>query len=140
MQKQFILFFILFSVFLPNCEKENVKPGDSDCEGIFCTDIFVSVNILIKHSNDNSPVILTKYKVIRTSDNEDITIKDNDLTDNNGYYVIVNDSSTGLITNKNTEVEFQGYINDSLVVQKLFIVKKDCCHVSLVSGDPVVYI
>ena len=138
MQKQFIIFFILLSVLLPNCEKE--KPSESDCEGILCTDIFKSVTILIKHSSDNSPVLLTNYKVLLTSDNEDITTKDNDLTDNNGYYVIVNDNSTGLIINNNIEVEIKGYINDSLVVQKRFIVKKDCCHVSLVSGDTVVYI
>ena len=140
MQKKFIIFFILLSVLLPNCEKETVRPDDSDCEGILCTMIFMSVNILIKHSTDNSPVLLTNYKVIRISDNVDITIKDNDLTDNNGYYVIVDDSSTGLIKNNIIEVEFQGYINGSLVVQKRFIVKKDCCHVSLVSGDTVVYI
>ena len=140
MQKLLIIFFILLSVLLPNCKKGIVKPSESDCDGIFCTDIFISVNILIKHSSDKSPVLLTSYKVLRTSDNMDITKKDNDLTDNNGYYVIVNDSSTGLIINNNIEVEFQGYINDSLVVQKRFIVKKDCCHVSLVSGDPIVYI
>jgi hypothetical protein len=139
MQKQFFIFFVLLSL-LPNCEKDNKKDNELNCEGVFCTAIFKSVTILIKYSSNNNPVLLTNYIVLRTSDNKVITKSDNNLTDNNGYYTIVNDSSNGLIRNSNTEVEFQGYINNALVIQKRFIVTLDCCHVSLVSGDTVVYI
>lgn len=55
---------------------------------------------------------------IRTSDNIDITQHDSNLNDNNGYYIVVDDASSGLPRNSNTEVEFQGFVNDTLVIQK----------------------
>ncbi len=139
MKNQFI-FIILLSLLSTNCKEDNTTKGDLDCEDIACTEIFVSIRILIKHSADNSPVTLTSYKVIRTSDNKDITRTDNDLTDNNGYYTIVDDITAGLIKNSTMEVEFQGFINNSLTVQKRFIITMDCCHVSLLSGDTIAYI
>ena len=83
---------------------------------------------------------MTNYKVIRITDNKEITKIDNDLSDNNGYYTIVDDSTAGLIKKSTMEVEFQGFINNTLAVQKRFIISIDCCHVSLVSGDTVTYI
>jgi hypothetical protein len=100
-----------------------------------CTEEFRIVPIIIKNSSDNSPVYLTSYKVLRTNDQVDITLPDNNLPDNSGYYTIVNDNSAGLVTNRDTEVEFTGYINDSVVIQRKFVVRRDCCHVSLVSGE-----
>jgi hypothetical protein len=35
---------------------------------------------------------------------------------------------------------FQGYLGTNLVVKKRFGVTADCCHVSLVSGESVIYI
>lgn len=138
--KDLFIYLILLSVLFTNCKKESDPKDELNCEDMPCTMIFVSIKILIKHSNDNTPITLTNYKVIRISDNKDLTKTDNDLTDNNGYYTIVDDNTAGLIKNSTMEVEFQGFINNTLVVQKRFVISMDCCHVSLLSGDTVVYI
>ena len=138
MNKYLTICFIMLSVFFSNCEKETET--ETDCTTVICTMEFRSIMIHIRRSTDNTPVILTSYKVLRTSDNKDITMRDNDLTDNNGYYTIVNDSSEGLTINANTEVEFQGYINNTQVISRKFIVSEDCCHVSYVSGETTAFI
>ena len=138
--KNLFIYLILLSVLFTNCKKESDLKDDLDCEDMPCTEIFVSIKILIKHSNDNTPITLTNYKVIRISDNKDLTKTDNDLTDNNGYYTIVDDNTAGLIKNSTMEVEFQGFINNTLVVQRRFVISMDFCHVSLLSGDTVAYI
>jgi hypothetical protein len=138
--KNLFIYLILLSFLFTNCKKDNNPKDDLDCEDMPCTEIFISIKILIKHSNDNTPVTLTNYKVIRISDNKDFTKTDNDLTDNNGYYTIVDDNTAGLIKNSTMEVEFQGFINNTLAVQKRFIIAMDCCHVSLLSGETVTYI
>ena len=45
-----------------------------------------------------------------------------------------------MLRNSNVEIEFQGYIENSLVIKKQLVVTADCCHVSLVSGETKVYI
>ena len=138
--KNLFILLTLLSVLFSYCEEQIDHKGELDCEDIPCTEIFLSIKILIKHSNDNTPVTLTNYKVTRISDNKDLTKTDNDLTDNKGYYTIVDDNTAGLIKKSTFEVEFQGYINDTLVVKKRYLISQDCCHVSLLSGDTVVYI
>jgi hypothetical protein len=98
------------------------------------------IMVSVKRSSDNSPVVLSDFKVFRVSDNKDITKTDNNLTDNLGYYPLVNDSDTDWLRNKNVEIEFQGYLNNSLQITRRFIVTADCCHVSLVSGESTVFI
>ena len=65
-------YLILIAFLFLNCNRESDTRDDSDCENLMCTEVFVSVNVLIRHSNDNSPVTLTNYKVIRVSDNKDL--------------------------------------------------------------------
>ena len=136
MQRYFVISLILLSVLVLECESDN----KSDCATTLCTMEFRSITILIKQSTDNSPVLLTDFKVYRISDNKDITIKDNNLSDNLGYYPLVNDNGIAILKNKNVEIEFQGYVNNKLVIDKRFVVTADCCHVSLISGDLVFYI
>lgn len=130
-RKLLIFSSILFSFLLLECDDEK----KNDCNITACTDEFRSIAVSIKHISDNSAFILTDYKVIRMSDNKDITFPDINLSDNNGYYQIANDNSIDLFRFNNTEVEFNGYFNDILVIQKRLIITADCCHISLVSGE-----
>jgi hypothetical protein len=101
---------------------------------------FRTIAVLIKHKTDSTLYNLTDYKVTRVSDNEDITIKPNDLFLYNGSYPVTNDNLQHLFRNRDVEVEFTGFVNGSIVIQKRFIVTADCCHISLVEGDTVFYI
>jgi hypothetical protein len=136
MRRHFVIGFILLSVLAFQCENDN----KSDCKNAICTMEFRGISVLIKHSTDSSAVLLTSYKVIRVSDNVDITINDNILDDNRGYYPLVNDNYVTMLSNRDVEIEFQGYIGNILSIKTRFIVTADCCHVSLVSGQSVFYI
>jgi hypothetical protein len=138
MQKYFIITIIFLSALGLRCEKEN--ENKMDCTNVFCTLDFRSIQIQIIKSADSTAFLLTDFKVIRIFDNKDITIKDSDLTDNSGYYQLVNDSEVAMLRNKNVEIEFQGYLNKAIVITRRFVVTADCCHVSLVSGVLVVYL
>ena len=130
-RKLLILSSILASFLLFECDDDN----KTNCEFAICTEEFRTIVVSVKHADNNTPFVLTDYKVMRMADNKDITITDNNLTDNNGYYQIANDSKLDLFKFKNTEVEFNGYLNDNLVIQKRLIITSDCCHISLVEGN-----
>lgn len=136
MLKSLIFSFFILSAIISDCSRAE----KTDCTDVACTMEFRSINILVRLSKDNSAVILSSYKVLRVSDKRDITIADNDLNDNQGYYPLINDSYDEMLRFKDVEVEFQGFIGSQLVVDKRFIVTADCCHISLVSGDTEVYI
>ena len=132
-----LLFILIFTAVLTaNCDHDN----KSDCKVAFCTEEFRYITILIRHSSDSSAVILTDYKVIRISDNKDLTLPDNVLPVNSGYYPLVNDGQLNFLRNNITEIEFQGYIQNIIVIKRHYYVSADCCHVSLVSGEAVSYI
>ncbi len=135
-QKYCTICFTLLSVLLFDCDRDN----KANCALTLCTLEFKYIIIQIKQSTDSSAVQLTGYKVLRVSDNKDITINDNILNDNLGYYPLVNDNERAMLRNINVEIEFQGYIQDTLIIKKHFVVTADCCHVSLVSGEFLFYI
>jgi hypothetical protein len=127
---------ILLAVLILSCERDN----KSDCNNVFCTQEFKTISVLIKHISDSSAVILTTFKVIRVSDNKDISHGNSIIPENYGYYPLVDDSNKEMLRNSNVEIEFQGYLENSLVIKKQLVVTADCCHVSLVSGETTVYI
>jgi hypothetical protein len=117
------------------CKHDN----KSDCTDVFCSQEFTGIFISIKHVCYSTAFALTNYKVTRVSDNKDITIDDWSYIPNE-YYPITDDSELDLFKFKNVEVEFTGYLNNNIVIQKKFIITADCCHVSLVSGATEFYL
>jgi hypothetical protein len=130
-----LFIFCLLAVIISGCDRDN----KTDCAGI-CSDEFRIINVSIKRSSDNSTVVLTSFKVIRVSDSKDITPGKSLIPEDYGFYPLVDDNYQGMLRNRNVEVEFQGYSNNTLIVSKRFIVTADCCHVSLVSDESVIYI
>jgi hypothetical protein len=130
MKRATLIFFL--SLFLFSCEKE---PDFTDCGSINCTLEFRSIVVSLKHASDGSPYRLSDYKVIRTSDNKDITPASDSYARDNGYYPVANDLMTESFKFKNVEVEFKGYLNGALVIEKKFVITADCCHISLVEGE-----
>ena len=136
------MYLILPVIFLlglfPECERDSIDV--IDCTTAICTMEYRSVTVLIKHKEDNSFFQLTDFKVIRVSDRKDITVNHSDIAGTSGYYTVTNDSYTGLFRNKNVEIEFIGFMNNTIVIQKRFIVTADCCHISLVEGEVLFYL
>jgi hypothetical protein len=134
--KRHIFRFLLLIVLILGCDRDK----KSDCTNLLCTDEFRSISVLIKHVSDSSVVVLTNYKVIRVSDNKDISHGNSIIPENYGYYLLVDDTDRDMLRNSNVEIEFQGYIDNTLLIKRHFVVTADCCHISLVSGETVIYI
>jgi hypothetical protein len=134
--KIFLSCSILLSLFLTDCDNDK----SLNCESVPCTAIFKIITITVKHKADSSGYNLTNYKVIRITDSLDLSVTDELFPKNQGLYPVTDDSQRSIFVNKNVEIEFSGYLNDSLVIQKRFIVTSDCCHISLVEGDTKFYI
>jgi len=139
-KKIFAVGLILLPFLFIECEDNRTNHNDTDCYNAICTEEFRSVFISLKHASDNTPFLLTDYKVIRLSDNKDITVNNIYLTDNEGFYPITNDTQTDLFKFRNVEVEFRGYLNNAIVVRQLFIITSDCCHISLVEGNTTIFL
>lgn len=133
--RKYLIIIVFLAVLIFSCDRNK-----SDCKEAVCTDEFRYITFLVRHRSDSSAVILTDYKVIRTSDNKDLTLPDNVLPVNSGYYPLVNDDQLNFLKNSITEIEFQGYIQNNMVIKSRFDIGADCCHVSLVSGDAFSYI
>jgi hypothetical protein len=136
--KIFITFLMLLS--LPGIKCSDRDSDRYNCAASICTEEFRTIVLTIKHSSDNTPFILTDYRVIRIPHAEDITPASNSNSTNNGYYPVANDSQKELFMFMNVEILFKGYLNNDLVVQKRFIVTADCCHISLVDGETSIYL
>ena len=135
-RKLLVLSSILFSFLVFECDDDNRV----NCAVALCTEEFRSIVVSIKHESDSSAFILSDYKVIRVSDGKDLTITDNNLNDNNGYYPVANDLKLDIYKFNNVEVEFEGYLNNAMVIQDRFIITADCCHISLVDGKTILYL
>lgn len=138
MKKYFILFLVIISVLVLQCESDSVQ--QIDCTSAICTTIYLSITVTIKHKTDSTLYHLTDYKVKRVSNNSDVTPNHDNLSGYSGYYPLANDGNIDLYKFKNVEVEFTGYVNNSIVTQERFIVTADCCHISLVEGDVSLFI
>jgi hypothetical protein len=132
-RKIFLSAILLCSLLCPNCE--NQEETDHDCGSAICTQIFMSVVVNLKHATDNSPYLLSNYSVVRLSDNADITPTADSYSTSHGYYPIANDSKLELFKFKNLVIEFKGYLNSNLVIQRQYVITADCCHISLVQGE-----
>jgi hypothetical protein len=140
MKRYFILSLTLFSFLVLGCESDSDSVNETDCTSALCTTEYRSITVTIKNKADSTLYHLTDYKVNRVSNNSDVTPKHDNLSGYSGYYSVANDGNIDLFKFKNVEVEFTGYVNNSIVIQKRFIVTADCCHISLVEGNVSLFI
>ena len=119
---------------------EIILKRTSDCANAACqlTMRIGSIHMTIKRT-DGSDVILTSSKLIRLSDNVIIISSEYPprLPDwpTNLPYRLIDDSYMKELRGKKVMVEFQGFINDKMVVRETFTIGEDCCNVILVSGN-----
>jgi len=131
-----LLSVILISLLTIKCDDDN----RNNCDFAICTEEFRSIVLIIKYNADHSPYLLSDYKIIRMYDNKDITPIIDSFSTSHGYYPIANDMKKELFKFKNVKVEFKGYLNNDLVIQRQFTITADCCHISLVEGKTLILI
>ena len=100
-------------------------------DGIACTEEFRSVTITVNGG------VLDEYFTIRQSTGDTISIDKDTIMGQNIYFVL-NDNFQQAIENKTEDFRFKGFINDTLVVEELFKIKADACHIEYVSGKTVI--
>jgi hypothetical protein len=114
-----ILVFITFALFT-SCNRDKGTP---------CTEEYRYVTITVNGA------LLDDFFTIRNS-NGDTIRHDEDpfagISDN--VYIVLSDGYQNVIRNKVENFTFSGYLNDSLVVNELFVIKADECHIEYVSG------
>ena len=132
-----IKYFLVFSVPLLILSCAYNDDTRSACSDAICTDEFRHINILIKHT-DGDPVSLNSFKVTELENNRDLTLS---LTDEGwaavirtGSYPIFNDGYVREYQNKEFKIEFSGFIDNQKVVDQIYIVGANCCHVYLQEG------
>lgn len=136
--------FLAFMAFLPGgCSDDDSLPQDVDCSTVACTEQFVTITIEVRDA-DGVKVPLDSFEVTDMLTNADITgnYSEEELQffRDNGRYPIYDDSFVEQHPNENRSIVFKGFIDGNTVAVENYVVRADCCHVSLISGDEVLII
>lgn len=108
------------------------------CSGdIICTEIFSAVMVQVK-DNASNPVQLDEYYTIRLKNDERISGPGS--TPENGSYVVVDDNIISTLMDKTEGFQFVGIKNGVEVVNEIYQVTGDCCHVNKDTGKDEVVI
>lgn len=51
------------------------------------------------------------------------------------HHYYASDAHKNKVMNQTAEIEFKGYLNNTLVAEELFTITSDCCHISQISGQ-----
>ena len=129
------LTFVLLLLLLYNCSL--CDDNTNDCTNIACTEQFVMITVSIVDQEQN-PFILDDYKVTDLDNNIDLT---NELKEyyklymDDGVYPIFDDRFQQTYQNQEIDLQFIGYVDGQEILNEIYSVGADCCHVYLISGD-----
>ena len=115
------IFFLSFIILFCSCINRNSN-------AIICTMEFRT--IAIKVNGDS----LHNFFTIRQNTGDTIRFNQGNIFNKNSYPVL-DDSYQSRIVNNAENFRFIGIINDSIVVNELFVIKADQCHIQYVSGN-----
>lgn len=132
--------FLLLILFLGNaCNKE--ENNSDDCSGNICTTDFRIITVSVSDASSN-PVALDSFEVIDVSNGEIVTPSESTFSfqfaQEQGAYPLVTDGSIPL--NQTRVLQFKGFLDSNLVVDRKYIAEEACCGVNLLEGDLTVTI
>ena len=93
--------------------------------------MFAMLNISVT-DNTKVPVKLDNYYTLRMSTQDTIRAQNSGLEN---QYTVLDDGYVGKLQNKTDSFRFIGIKDGKQVVNELFILKADCCHIGKVSGN-----
>lgn len=123
------------TVLFLSCDKGD--NDDKDCKNAICTMMFASVNVHVLDTDSNN-VKLSEYYTINIQTND--TIRHAGDTWPDEAYVVLDDSYTPRMYNKQYDFRFIGMSNGAMVVNELYTISADCCHINKVSGKTSVVV
>lgn len=128
MRKTF-LFVLAIPFMAMQCKKKD------DCSKAICTEMFASVNVIIQDKDGNHTDLQDYYTInVATGD----TLRHNANGWPEGSYTVVDDSYVNKMYNSKLQFRFIGIQNNTIVVDEMYTISADCCHISKESGKDTV--
>ncbi len=126
------LLALVLPVLMIACKKDK-----NNCAMKACTYVFISVTVKVTDTL-NQAVLLDDAYTIRKSNGELITQAQGLVTA--GYYAVLNDSYQHRIANTSEFFQFIGVKNGRRVVDEVYEISADCCHIQKVNGKESIII
>lgn len=108
-----------------------------NCEEAICTMEFRSLNVQIK-DNAGNPVKFDEVFTLRVNTGERIRYDIN--TNPDGSYTVLDDSYQKKLSQSTAEFRFVAIKAGKELVNELYVISADCCHISKVSGKEEVVV
>lgn len=120
--------FLLAGLALISCKvtKKAACPPNT-----ICTMMFKSVSVQVTDAN-GAPVLLDEAYTVRTKTKEIIRPEHQGKQD--GYYVVLSDSYQKKLENQKASFRFVGKKDGKEVVNQVFVIEADCCHINRLEG------
>jgi len=102
----------------------------SSCDDIqnACTNEFRTIGLNVNGQS------LSEHYTIRINNNDTLRFENYGFYPTDNYYVVIDDSYHHLLKNQAENFRFIGLINDSVVVNEVYFIKSDGCHVEKLNG------
>lgn len=104
-------------------------------EDVVCTQLFAGINVYVTDAN-TAPVLFDDFYTINTTTGETIRLEPN--RGGMGHYTVLDDSYRKKLQNRTDRFQFVGVKNNQRIVEELYTISADCCHISKVSGRDTV--
>ncbi|WP_424003719.1 hypothetical protein [Maribacter sp. IgM3_T14_3] len=127
----------ILSIFLVACnDKDDAE--QQDCAETICTLNFVTITVSVKDASGEA-IVLDTYMVIDNATVKDLAADLNgeeyQYLKEQGFYPILSDANRIQYQNTTATLTFKGFIANEEVINEVYEVGADCCHVSLISGN-----
>jgi len=116
--RHIISILLLFTIIFSACDETQIA----------CTDEFRTIGLSVYGDN------LSDFFTIRLKNNDTLRFENYNFPQDNNYYVVLDDSYHHMMVNQYENFRFIGIINDSIVVNEVFFIKADQCHVEKLNG------
>jgi len=132
MNKLALLFTACLSL-LVACNNDDVDQQEECPDNIACTEQYVTLTVSFS-DNNGDPLVLDSYTVTLVATGEVLTFSSN-IDPVQGTYALAEDKHLELVEKNGSELRFEGIVDGSKVVDEIFLVGHDCCHVVLIEEE-----
>lgn len=114
------------------------SPQQEPCpDDIACTEDFRAITIGLQNSQEE-PYVLESISIRNTTDNEVITINQSEwqtgMPADAGRYVILTDAHQKALENRKVNVYVIGTKDGAEVINEIYLIGADCCHIQHFEG------
>jgi hypothetical protein len=135
MHNKLITLLAMVLLLSQSCGQKPMAVRQASCEGVVCDKRWVSIVVTVRNA-EGQPVQLDEAYTLVSKTRE--RLPQDQQRNNQGHYMLLNDSYRKQLENKVEEFTFVGMKDGAMVVEENYQIGADCCHVKKVSGKDVV--